>query len=166
MRDEPQSKLQVLAYAYLKTYRVWARFVDDYRRNESSWCMAPRDTAREIRNMSSSEFARWMQNSERYTFVNWNSYNQHTTVEVRLHYATLDAAEITNWVKAHARFVDWALEQSFESIRATFRDGNIGHNFAAIANIWNSPSLRTYYLRRATECSSPIPTRAHEMTTT
>jgi hypothetical protein len=107
-----------------------------------------------------------MRCSERYTFVNWNSYGVHTTVEVRLHHATRDAAEITNWVKAHARFVDWALEQTFESVRDTFIDGNIGHNFAAIANIWNSPSLRTYYLRRAEACDSPIPTRVHEMTTT
>ena len=158
MRNEATERLHVLAYAYLKTYHIWRRFVDDWRRNACSFCHSTEETAGEIRAMSEGEFRHWMYCSERYNFVNWNAHNDHGSVEIRLHYATSDAAEIVNWVKVHARFVDWALEQDMQTVSNTF-DGTLTHDFDALCEIWGSPGLRTYYRARASEHDNAIPAR-------
>lgn len=158
MTGEATERLQVLAYAYLKTYHIWRRFVDDWRRNSCSFCHETEDTPREIRNMTNEQFRRWMYQSARYNFVNWNAHSDHGTVEIRLHYATSDAAEIVNWVKVHARFVDWALEQDMATVSETF-DGTLANDFDALAEIWATPGLKTYYRARAAEHDNPIPTR-------
>lgn len=158
MTGEATERLQVLAYAYLKTYHIWRRFVNEWRRNSCSFCHESSDDASEVRGMSNNEFRGWMRHSERYNFVNWNAHSDHGTVEIRLHYATSDAAEIVNWIKVHARFVDWALETDFQTIAATF-NGRLAHDFDALCEIWGSPGLRNYYRARAVECDNAIPAR-------
>jgi hypothetical protein len=158
LRNENMDAIQVLAYAYRKTYSTWARFIDDWRRTHCSFAHAPDYSANAVRILSASGFRRFLYDSARYNGVNWNAYGDHTTVEVRMHYATRDASEITNWVKAHARFVDWGLQQSFESVDAAF-NGDGADDFSALTEVWNSPSLTTYYRNRARDCGQAIPAR-------
>ena len=159
MQGEATERLQVLAYAYLKTYHVWRRFVGDWRRNSCSFCHATSERPDEIRAMSDGQFRQWMYRSDRYNYVNWNAHSDHGTVEIRLHYATSNAIEIVNWIKVHARFVDWALEQDFDSVDAKFSGEDVAQDFDALAEIWGSPGLRSYYRSRASECEAAIPTR-------
>ena len=158
LRNENMAAIQVLAYAYRKTYETWARFIDDWRRNRCSFAHAPNYSSSYVRGMDERSFRHFLYDSARYNGVNWNAYGDHTTVEVRMHYATRDAAEITNWVKAHARFVDWGLQQSFESVDAAF-NGDGADDFAALTEVWSSPSLTTYYRNRARACGQAIPAR-------
>jgi hypothetical protein len=76
-------------------------------------------------------------------------------VEIRLHAGTHDSKEVTNWVIIHARFVDWALEQTLDQIDDTF-DGTVGHDFQALARIWGDDTLTTYYRDKADEHEHPV----------
>lgn len=159
LRNEPTDALRVLAYAYCKTYYVWRRFVKPWRRNSCSFCRRPDYTLEDIRAIDN--FARWARRTERYTFVNWTAYSEHTTIEIRMHDATDNGTEVTNWVKAHTRFVDWALQQSFDSVDEAFPEVEnhpLTHGFNAMAEIWDSPSLKAYYRSRAVECGTRFAT--------
>lgn len=155
MRDETFSSLISIAYAYRKTYHLWRRFVNNWRADNCSYCHQPRYTAEDIRSLVPTEFERWAYRSQRFLFVNWQAYGDHTTMEVRLHQGTNDVHEVVNWVKAHIRFADWASNASLEDIDRMFSDDVI-NDFESLAEIWNDPDLTSFYRRKAEFHGKPV----------
>jgi len=153
--------LKSIAFAYHMTYAVWALFVPAERR-KNHYCR-PNDW--KIEDLAKvHDFDDWRAflrtAGNRYKWFNLQAYNVHNTFEVRLHTATLNAEKICNWVKAHARFMDWAADKSFDEIGAQFGDvqfgGDVDSQFAGFAEVWNDEKLTEFYAERAAKFGHPL----------
>lgn len=83
--------------------------------------------------------------STRYVWCNWNSFDRHQTVEIRMHHATTDGAAVQNWVKAHIRFVDYVRNLSTAKITRIFgRKGRL-ELLRVFREIWADSELSDYY---------------------
>jgi len=142
--------LRRVALAYRLTQQLWARFVSESRRG-NYYCKpleyAP-STAEgvETREDWDSFVDRC---GDRYKWANWQAYRAHGTVEIRLHTSTLDPEKICNWVKAHLRFVDWAIAHDESEIRESLTHYELDSQFGALAEIWADPALADFYAARA-----------------
>ncbi len=114
LTDTTEGKCKSVALAYMCTYDIFGRMVHK-RRAENHFCCAHQgwDYAK-IMTSELRDMVVGLTNGgqTRYYWANWLSYQKHKTVEIRLHSGTLNYTKITNWVKLHLRFVDWAAEQN------------------------------------------------------
>lgn len=146
--NECAANLKSICFAYLLTYSVWSAFVPRNRR-ENSFCGAVHwDATRLAAIADLDDFREFVNYQDRYCWFNVAAYRRHKTFEVRLHTATLDAEKVCNWVKAHARFMDWASRKTWKEIREVF-SGDDNAKFAALAEIWDDAELTEYFVGRA-----------------
>lgn len=148
MSDESVEGMRSTAYAYYVTRDVWARFVGEQRRNYHYCCPTKWDVTDLNGITDKDEFERWAGRQDRRQWFNVAAYSRHETFEVRLHSATLEGDKVCNWVKAHTRFIDWAVGKTFAEINEVF-SGSIDERFAALAEIWDDAELADYYRDRA-----------------
>jgi formylmethanofuran dehydrogenase subunit E len=145
---EPAANIKAILVAYHATYALWASMVPpDRRRNHHckchDWQPSEFDDV-----LTQADFRSKVGCIDRYQWCNVSAYYRHGTVEIRLHSATLDAEKICNWVKAHARFIDWAVKHTPWEIRNRFQ-GSPSEQFQALAEIWDDTGLADFYRRRA-----------------
>jgi hypothetical protein len=155
MRGEKRDSLYAIAYAYRATEKVWLSFAGRDRRNGSychtcEWTCADVDRAVAARRGIGTRFSRWSNNQGRYNWVNVQAYDTHSTMEIRLHDGTCDGEAVTNWVKAHTRFADWASKLGYEGVKAALSGLSVDSLFTFIAQeIWDDGDLTIYYGTRA-----------------
>ena len=157
--NESEDSLKAIAYTYRKTYDLWNACVSS-NRSDNRYCGSPDYNCEDIVN---EDWDYFVGKRDRFEYVNWRSYLVHGSVEVRLYQGTLDAAEICNWVKLHARFIDFIRNLSFRQIDEMFR-GDMYAQYAALTNIvgnelgdyWAEKSRRAgHNLRRLVEVEGP-----------
>lgn len=154
MRGEKRDSLYAIAYAYRATQDVWLSFASRGRRNGSychkcRWTCADVDYAVSRRNGLGSRFGDWSTSQDRYNWVNVLAYGQYKTIEIRLHDGTLDGEAVTNWVKAHTRFTDWASKLGYKGVKEALADHSTNKLFTLIAQeAWGDDDLTLYYALR------------------
>ena len=151
---EDWESLKRIAYAYRLTYELWCCFVSDAR-SSNPMCGAPDYSCADIRRINSAEDWEYFAGvRDRFEWVNWRAYLAHGTMEVRSHDASLNAHEICNWVKAHARFMDFAKEWDLSDLDALF-SGDISEKFEAIVGVLGV-DLADFYANRARAHGKPV----------
>jgi hypothetical protein len=133
MRDECDDSRKAIACAYLMTYEVWCRFVDPNRIG-GLYCGASKTTCAKV--YGAKWFDEFAENQHRYEWINFQAFNKHRTLEVRIHEGTLDANRICNWIKAHAVFIDWASSVGWAKVRNTFLCMDTNEKADFIAQLW------------------------------
>lgn len=134
---DDEAKLSImLAYHY--TQDAWFAMVDDERADNHfcrkfGWNPSVRSWA-DIRRIS----------TDRYKWVNVCAFDEHGTIEVRLHGGTLHARTVTDWVVAHLRFVEHFAVYAPDDVRAMFRGaikGDIAPQVEALRAAWSDDEL-------------------------
>jgi hypothetical protein len=145
-----QRKSIALAYAY--TCDFWFACVAR-NRQDNSYCHKNVTAGRVYWDVDTikagSDFPGRGQGITRYVWLNWAAYAEHNTVEVRLHEGTLDGCAVTNWVKAHLRFIDAVKDMTPGQITRKFGKKTLKTQFRNMKDIWMDDELSTYYGRKA-----------------
>jgi len=89
--------------------------------------------------------------SERYIWINWNSFSVHNTVEIRAHHGTIDGREVINWAKAHIKFVDYVSKMTPGQVVRAFRGRTHDQIMLELRFIWNDSDISDYYNSKAVE---------------
>jgi hypothetical protein len=155
MRDESDTSLYRIAYAYKMTYPLWRRCVSRHRRG-SSYCHASEYTLNDIERAvdRGDEFSDFAENRERYDYVNLYAYGDHVTFENRLLEGTLDAGDICTWIAVNCRFMDRVKNLSFGEQRDMFatprgRSNPARAQFGALVNLIDDAELTDWVADRA-----------------
>jgi hypothetical protein len=148
-RNESDDSLLAAAYAYRATQELWFSFVDGDR-DDNQYCHRTRWDLDDLHDHAGT-FVRFILDNTngRYEWLNLRAYTTHTTLEVRLHHASVDGEEICNWVKAHTRFMDWATTVGYDGVREALDGMDYAEMFDFIADeVWKDGELRAYYATR------------------
>lgn len=148
---------KVVLYAYKLTEQLWARFVS-VGRTERSYCRPIPLDAIEIKRRTFSDTYNYIEYSHagRYTWCNIMSLGVHKTIEIRLHFGTFNAADVTNWIKAHLLFMDFVATKTLDEVEALFADKTVAGQYLALEKIWGDRGLSEFYRRRAKQVSTAI----------
>jgi hypothetical protein len=149
-RNESDDSLFAVAYAYRATQELWISFVDSSR-DDNQYSHRARWTLDDLDPHAGSFRSFVIHNTtSRYEWANFRAYDTHTTVEIRLHQGSIDCEEISNWVKAHTRFMDWAATAGYASVKEALDGLDFVGLFDFIADkVWQDDSLGTYYQDRS-----------------
>ncbi len=136
---EPADSLKAIAFAYHATYDVWKHFVSGSRwpnmyckpMEHTLQCYLALDSIVDWRGFS-------RQITKKYQWVNWGAYQEHTSLEIRIHEGTLDYNKICNWMRAHTTFVDWAASAGIDEVRAKLWGRPPQEQFEFIRGIWSN----------------------------
>jgi hypothetical protein len=151
---ENWESLRSVAYAYYKTYSLWCSFVGDSRCC-NRMCASPNYSIDDILDIHNAEdWDYFVAHRDRFEFINWRAYLVHSTLEVRLHDASLDAEEICNWVKCHARFIDFVSSCSLNDLKDLLSCSLTGQ-FEVLSDIIGK-ELSEYYGARAARLAKPV----------
>lgn len=157
--DDSWESLRSIAYAYACTHKLWTQFVSE-NRDRNSFC-SPLEYGlsciTEIHNATDWDY--FVGQRDRFDFINWRSYFTHSSVEIRLHDATLSADKICNWIKIHAKFIDATSRMNLDEINSKF-NCNIEHQFTNLTDIIGR-ELANYYADRAESLGKKV--RPHEV---
>ncbi len=145
-QDLTDDELKSVCAAYALTARVWQSFVARSRRS-NSYCGDLEWDVDELRSVR--DFADWTDSQERYQWLNVSAYNEHKTLEVRLHTGTLNSDKVCNWVVAHVKFVDYCAKLPYWKVRSLFEGKTKEEIFDLLAVIWNDSELTDFYAARA-----------------
>jgi len=131
--NETADSRKAIALAYLLTYKVWTSFVSNTRANNNH-CGPSNTNSAEIYKITNwDNFAR---HQRRYEWISFNAFAVHSTFEIRLHDATLDAEEVCNWVRGHATFMDWAANAGWHKVKCALLCKDKAGRFDVIAQVW------------------------------
>jgi hypothetical protein len=150
--DKGQRKAIALAYHY--TRNVWAKFVDESRRDTNYARFNVNSEANGYGGRAPTVY--WDRDSivkgddkpdvdTRYVWVNWASYNKHGTVEVRSHEATIDGRAVINWARAHALFIDYVKDMTVGQVTRVFGSEQPKAIMRELRYAWKDSSLADYY---------------------
>lgn len=140
---DAQRKAIALAYAY--TEKFWFSLVKPRRRN-NTYCR-PLDTDVATIKLGNSH----PRSYDRYKWINWQAYDCHSTVEVRLHHGTINGVEVSNWIKAHLRFIDAVMNMSPGKITRLFGNKTVEGVMRNMRDIWNDTVLADYYVGKVSD---------------
>ena len=146
--EENTVQLRHIAYAYSMTYAAWRGLVSEWRANDCHYCHAPSYGANEIR--LCGKIKRWLRTTDRYSYLNFTSYDKFGSYECRLMDGSVNPTEIKNWIMAHIRFIDAVRNMTYDQIDAMF-NGNARAQFSALRSIWDNAdgdNISNYYNRR------------------
>lgn len=134
--------------AYQLTYEVWACFLPNSR-ILNRFCVANDWTYKDFTFINTpDDFRENSYRSNRQQWFNIDAYNRHRTFEIRLHTATLSGKKITNWVKAHARFIDAVKDIPHRELEQRF-GGTVQDNFNEMVLLWDDSKLANFYAFRS-----------------
>ena len=148
LTDFSDNQLKSLALAYHYTREFWNQCVSEERRDtyyaqlssdSKHWSNDHwnREKILSSRNVPSA--------NGRYVWCNWQAYNAHKTVEIRSHEPTTDSETIINWVKAHAKFVDYVKTLSVGNVTRIFGSENMQTIFREMKFIFDDQQLSEFY---------------------
>ena len=152
LSDTNASQRKSIALAYHYTRMVWESFTDSSRH----------DTYYARRSSSSRHYssADWDRKKIvdgndkptahcRYVWLNWNSFNKFSTVEVRSHEPTCDGRAVCNWIKAHTNFVDKVKDMTVGQVTRMFGSECPKTIMRELRFMWDDKELSDYYTRKA-----------------
>jgi len=152
--DLNNAQLASVAVGYTATEDVWARFVSK-KRAGNSYCDRLPYSVDDIRGQGFNYILE--RTDDRYHWLNWQAYQRHHTVEIRLHSGTTNYDKVANWVKIHTRFVDALAKLPEREVYDLFAGKSVVQKFAAIMDIISDDgTLRSYYMKRAAKMKQPI----------
>jgi hypothetical protein len=93
---------------------------------------------------------------DRFEFANWRSYIKHGSFEIRIYQGTLNAREICNWIKIHARFIDIVKHMDFDTIDAEI-GAQVRTNWRGLCNLIDDTDLLDYWRRKAQTHGTSLP---------
>jgi hypothetical protein len=159
LSDESDINCFKLAHAYGYTYDFWTSFITNSRKR-NYYCARHTYNSNSLAGRADSGrgFDRWVCNNanERYTWVNWGAYNKFKTVEIRHHAASLNPTKLTNWVKAHCRFIDSVMDTPLSEIIRSLNGRSVYDQLNTIKGWWNDDELTAHYKDRAALFGKPI----------
>ena len=165
--ESPKNCIKV-AMAYHLTYDFWSCFISNSRKN-NYYCAQHLYNSASFAGYERSNrtFTDWIHNlaPEKYTWVNWQSYLRHQTVELRNHSATLNATKVCNWIKAHARFIDKVVTMDKVDILNDLSGKSTYDQFKVISQWWGCDDLAEFYKNRAAEFNKPFRSELSLVTT-
>ncbi len=139
-----------VALAYSLTAQLWGSFVPRSRR-ENRYCEPIEWSWHDMKHYKTwDSLRRWAGMYTRYCWVNIPAIRSHGTIEIRLHTGTLDSTKINNWIISHLRFIEWAVNSSYQTIRNTLLDG---HQWDALVKIIDNAEVTDYLAERARKWS-------------
>jgi hypothetical protein len=147
--DLTPEQLRIVAYAYYRTQAVWQGFVSSHRRGNNYCAPIQWDIAELLGCENHEDFRRFAGYQDRYQWLNIRAYLKHCTFEVRIHSATLNSEKVTNWVKAHARFIDRVSVMTKAQVDEFFSGCAYSTKFQAVAELWDDIELSQFYRARA-----------------
>ena len=126
MSKENVDGLKAIALAYHTTYKVWRDFVDLERSYNHHTGPLTIELGEYLKPNDIEDWRLLVISQARTRWANWQAYQEHRTLEIRLHEGTLDGGRVKNWVRAHCVFADWASGVGYNSVRAALwgRDTN------------------------------------------
>ncbi len=153
LQNEDSSKVAAVVIGYLMTYDMWLSFVAPSRAR-CKYCRKNSWEAKSLLNFKPNEIMHRITHDPaiegRRVWCNWHSYLARMTVEIRLHHATLDYEKISNWVKAHARFVDWCCGLTRQQVYDQLNGKDTRQIFLYLAqNAWKDRDLARWFRARA-----------------
>lgn len=142
--EDSESRARIaLAYAYTRDF--WFACVDESRR-DNSYCHSNVRDGRVHWDVDTIKVSASQPRPDtRYVWLNWNAYNSHRTVEVRLHEGTFSKNAVCNWIKAHLRFVDYVKTRTFGQITRQFGNKGPVAQLRNMRDIWKDEALSAYY---------------------
>jgi hypothetical protein len=149
MSNESAEELRCIALAYAYTQEFWFACVDSNRR-DNSYCHnnVIGDTVYWDVDSIKAGVGRPRPNT-RYIWANWSAYSAHSTLEIRLHHGSLDGREVCNWIKAHARFVDYVKGLTVGQITRIFGNKTVKAQMRNMRDLWKDAELSDYYAEKA-----------------
>ena len=140
-------QLKGAAWGYCRAHKLWEAFVNPFRATGtySKFIYPTRADLDRLDDMR--DWRHWCDCLQRYKFVNWNSYVNHTTVEIRGHEGTCIAHEVCNWITAHTRFFDYVKDLGFAEIDKLF-SGVIWRDFDTFGSIVGR-DISSFYSKQA-----------------
>ena len=122
LSDTDKQQRKAIALAYHLTVDIWHSMIAA-ERNDTGYSQktAKYYNAQEIVNCDTHSGAPRVHT--RYTWINWQAFAKHGTVELRCHHGTTDAREVATWVKAHLRFIDAVRTMTTGQVMRTFNSG-------------------------------------------
>lgn len=85
---------------------------------------------------------------DRYCWFNVRSFEEHETIELRLHPGTISAKKVNNWIIAHLRFIELVANMSREAIVREFHGKADTTLFAGLLELMPA-DVATYLTQRA-----------------
>lgn len=144
---ENEKHLQAIVLGYHFTYPLWRLAVPQHRA-ESHWSEGHDFNLEDIRRINNRDRMRDFAERDRYSWANFAAYNKFGTVELRIHEATLDAYEVTAWIKAHTRFIDALASLTPAKVEAIFSNKAVRDIVREMRIILQSPDLMTHLTGR------------------
>lgn len=156
LAGEEYEAVGAVALGYLRTYEMWASFVAPSR-SRCRYCVRNAVTPRQLLAKAKPNEMIYLLTTanDRRVWCNWHSYNQRATIEIRIHHATNDQEKITNWIKAHTRFVDWCVKLgSAAAVEKAIGKYQESKDFRGLflyttQNIWKDRELGNWFRMRA-----------------
>ncbi len=161
MRDFDGQAQKAVAMAYALTPELWSRFVPNARKS-NSYCRQLAVTPEFIENIGEGGYDKPMyymaceanrHESHRYVWCNFAAYEQHGTIEIRLHNGTVKPKEVLNWIKAHTHFVSVVRKMTVAQVKAMFAGKSVAGQFRALEQLWKNRDLSEFYRKRAADVS-------------
>ena len=158
LRSESDESKWAAAYAYAITERLWFSFVNRDR-HDNQYCQSISWDSTDCIDLARAgvEYASWVFRISRYHWVNVAAYYRHKTIEIRLHHATCDEEEICNWIKAHVRFIDWAVTIGLDGLTEKLTGKTVAEQFEVITReAWQDDTLASFYAERSNRAGNPV----------
>lgn len=120
MTNESIDSLKRIALAYHYSKDFWLGVVPSHRR-DFTYSMPHRYNRRQVLEVKDSyQHIQFCSRHTRYSWVNWQAYTRHKTLEIRHHETVKDSPSIVNWIIAHTRFCDAMSEMGIGRITRIF----------------------------------------------
>lgn len=153
LSDTTAEQRKVIALAYHYTRRVWASMIEPTRRDTFYARYSSGGQFRTVWErddiLASDDYPR---TNERYVWVNWLSFSNHRTVEVRSHEATFDGRAVIAWARAHTMFVDYVKGMTVGQVTRTFGCEDSFTIMRELKFVWGA-ELHDYYSRKTVTVS-------------
>ena len=159
LSNESNENCYKVLRAYMYTYEFWTSFISNSRKANYYCAKQHYGEADLVYYEADMSFRDWVSTicaGERYQWVNFNSYNRFKTVELRHHAGSLNAEKITNWVKAHTRFIDAVVALPVAEIVRLLKGKSTHDQLAVIAGWWDDTALTEHYRERAAHFRKPF----------
>lgn len=151
VQDETVETLRSIQYAFANLYDVFVWCVDELRRS-SSYC---RDYTHPNAVEDADDLLYFFRRTERYNYLNVNSYAYHGTFENRLHEGTFDQRAICNWIILNMRVTEAAKEQSIADLKAMLFEKPTEDKWAVVKDWIGDDEIISFYEARMRDNKSP-----------
>jgi len=144
---ENEKHLKSIVLGYHFTYPFWKLTVPQHRA-ESHWSEAHDFDVSDIKSINSKDRMREFASRGRYYWANFSAFNKFGTVELRIHESTHSGHDVTNWIKAHTRFLDALAGLLPSRVEAVFANKSLPDLVREMRVVLRSPDVMAHLTGR------------------